>query len=153
MDRAQLLHASRIASAFIAIVALALCVLWIGSYSRAIVLQGEIPKGHGFSLRSRNGSMQFVRSSTLPAKWYVGPDGVPGVLMVSSTDRRQICFVADPAITIVRTPHWLMVLLCMTPTAFVGLPQQLPFRFSLRTLLIATTLVAIVLGAAVWALR
>jgi hypothetical protein len=47
----------------------------------------------------------------------------------------------------VRAPYWLMALLTMT----IGVAPWL--RFSLRTLLIATTLVALVLGAIVYAER
>src|SRR5262249_19489271 len=50
------------------------------------------------------------------------------------------------------TPHWLVALfLC----AFAGAPwiSILRFRFSLRTLLIATALAAIVLWLVVWAAR
>jgi hypothetical protein len=49
-------------------------------------------------------------------------------------------------------PHWSLVLLA---AMFVVVPW-LPWwskRFSLRTMLIATTLVALVLGAIVWAIR
>ncbi len=48
-------------------------------------------------------------------------------------------------------PHWIVALVA----ALVGaLPWALKIRrFSLRTLLIATTLVAVVLGLAVWASR
>jgi hypothetical protein len=44
-------------------------------------------------------------------------------------------------------PHWFPVLLFAT---FAAIPWLVPRRFSLRTLLIATTLVAAVLGLAVW---
>ncbi len=46
-------------------------------------------------------------------------------------------------------PHWFLLVTC-------GVASVIPwisYRFSLRTLLIATTLVAIVLGLAVWAAR
>jgi hypothetical protein len=49
-------------------------------------------------------------------------------------------------------PYWFLVL---AATTFAGIPW-LPWwssRFSLRTLLIATTLVAVVLGVIVWATR
>ena len=47
-------------------------------------------------------------------------------------------------------PHWFLVLLS---AAFAAVPwiRQLKWHFSLRTLLIATTLVAVVLGLIVWA--
>jgi hypothetical protein len=49
-------------------------------------------------------------------------------------------------------PHWFLVLLA---TTFATLPwiRYFEWRFSLRTLLIATTLVAVVLGLIVWAVR
>jgi hypothetical protein len=46
-------------------------------------------------------------------------------------------------------PHWFPVTIL---TAFAIAPW-VPWRFSLRTLLIATTLVAVVLGLIVWAVR
>ncbi len=53
------------------------------------------------------------------------------------------------ASTTISFPYWFPVLIS---TAFAALPW-LPWRFSLRTLLIATTLVAVVLGAIVWSVR
>ena len=46
-------------------------------------------------------------------------------------------------------PHWFLVML----TALVAGVSWLPWRFSLRTLLIATTLVAVGLGLAIYANR
>jgi hypothetical protein len=49
-------------------------------------------------------------------------------------------------------PYWLPTVLI---AALAAMPwvRQLRWRFSLRTLLIATTLVAVVLGAIVWTVR
>jgi hypothetical protein len=49
--------------------------------------------------------------------------------------------------------HWIMVLVTGTLAAMLGLRRPYRLRFSLRTLLIAMTLVAVVLGLAVWAAR
>ena len=49
-----------------------------------------------------------------------------------------------------RIPHWLLVLAAVTVATT---PCVWPKRFSLRALLIATTLLAVVLGLAVWATR
>ena len=46
-------------------------------------------------------------------------------------------------------PQWLPVLLLSALGTLAAVPS-IRWRFSLRTLLIATTLVAIVLGAVVW---
>ena len=52
----------------------------------------------------------------------------------------------------ISTPLWFLVVISATPAAIPWLPS-LPNRFSLRTLLIATTLVAVGLGLVVWAIR
>jgi hypothetical protein len=49
----------------------------------------------------------------------------------------------------ITTPHWFVVALLAASTAI----PWLRWRFSLRTLLIAMTLVAVVLGLVVWASR
>jgi hypothetical protein len=49
-------------------------------------------------------------------------------------------------------PHWFLVLLSAT-IASAPWVRQLKWRFSLRTLLIAMTLVAVLLGAVVWAVK
>jgi hypothetical protein len=46
-------------------------------------------------------------------------------------------------------PHWAVAILAL----MIGAGSWLPWRFSLRSLLIATTLVALLLGAVVYALR
>jgi hypothetical protein len=48
-------------------------------------------------------------------------------------------------------PHWLLVLLTGASSVFVGMRRPYRFNFSLRTLLIATTLVAVILGLVVYA--
>jgi hypothetical protein len=51
--------------------------------------------------------------------------------------------------TVIQLPYWFLTLLF---AATAGLPG-IRWRFTLRTLLIATTLVAVVLGLIVWATR
>jgi hypothetical protein len=55
-------------------------------------------------------------------------------------------------ISLLFLPYWPVVLLAST-LAVLGVLPWLRWRFSLRTLLIATTLVALVLGAIVYAVR
>jgi hypothetical protein len=63
----------------------------------------------------------------------------------------SFALIANAAITLIRFPIWVLVLL----VAAIGTTSWLRFfcRFSLRTLLIATTLVAVVLGLIVWSIR
>jgi hypothetical protein len=48
-------------------------------------------------------------------------------------------------------PHWFVVSITVALSAAILLRQ--PYRFSLRTLLFVTTLVAVVLGLIVWVRR
>jgi len=50
--------------------------------------------------------------------------------------------------TVLTLPHWLMALLSASLASVPWISQ----RFSLRTLLIATTLIAVVLGLVVWSM-
>jgi hypothetical protein len=61
-------------------------------------------------------------------------------------------FFISPKITAYAIPHWFFVLLFTTLAAALWI-HKLDWRFSLRTLLIATTLVAVVLGTIVWMSR
>jgi hypothetical protein len=61
----------------------------------------------------------------------------------------SFALITNAAVTAFRFPIWLLVLL----VAAIGTAPWLPYRFSLRTLLIATTLVAVVLGVIVAVLR
>ena len=57
-----------------------------------------------------------------------------------------------PGLLAVGMPHWFPLLILI---AFATMPwvRYVGWRFSLRTLLIATTIIAVVLGLIVWAAR
>jgi hypothetical protein len=59
-------------------------------------------------------------------------------------------FVPGAEGTIV-VPYWFLLLVCIGLAAVLWLPW-LPWKFSLRTLLIASTVLAVVLGLVVWSL-
>jgi hypothetical protein len=61
----------------------------------------------------------------------------------------SFALTANASFTSFRFPIWVLVLL----VAAIGAVPWLRWRFSLRTLLLATTLVAVVLGLTVWAMR
>lgn len=58
-------------------------------------------------------------------------------------------FVSNRFNTEVTFPHWFLATLC----AILAPASCLPWRFTVRTLLIATTLVALALGLIVWTLH
>jgi hypothetical protein len=83
------------------------------------------------------------------AKWYVISRPLQPVDFVPENER---CFEVhrhEFGGYFVAIPYWFPVIIFATLAAL----PWLPWRFSLRTLLIATTLVAIVLGLVVWAVR
>jgi hypothetical protein len=54
-------------------------------------------------------------------------------------------------LSVVTAPHWFLMSIFGTLAVLLWLAQL--HRFSLRTLLIATTLIAVVLGLVVWSMR
>jgi hypothetical protein len=129
-----------------------LIVSWLASYSRGFGLYGNW-KNHAFVFESMKGEFYFA---------YFNPDQPePDSLNIAYAPlsplqrilQARTCWLrwqkASPpsnAITLwIR--HWLVLLLSLNA---LGTPW-IRWRFSLRTLLIATTLVAMVLGAIVYA--
>jgi FtsH-binding integral membrane protein len=77
-------------------------------------------------------------------------DDIPSRIKSAPTSRWG--FSSGPFATFLIFPHWFPVLFFATLVAVPWI-RQTPKRFSLRTLLIATTLIAMVLGLVVWATR
>ncbi len=102
-----------------------LVVLWVQNYSSASRIPQRLGTGPAFELRSFRGSIDILR-------W---PAFMPGAWRRTPSIRLQI---PNPVVA-------------MTLAA-AAMSPWIPWsrRFSLRTLLIATTLVAVVLGLIVW---
>jgi hypothetical protein len=140
--------------------AVLLIVLWVRSYRHGH-LEGYFRALPGMCCRSING---FVVAMRLPAQTETETETPRKniVLTFSSPEPVDIGttntwsgFIFDWHTTgfwWVQMPYWFLVI---TPALFAALPwaRQLRWRFSLRTLLIATTLVAVVLGLIVWAVK
>jgi hypothetical protein len=129
-----------------------LCVLWVRSANhRMDVVTGKLLANRGFIFGSIYGEVEFewmdrVRSPTL--KWerrsmvmnlLKEPCYFPPVV---ATFRREVV----PGFIRLSFPHWFLVLLSV---CLGGIPW-IRWRFSLRTLLIIITLVAVVLGTIEW---
>jgi hypothetical protein len=124
-----------------------LIVLWVRSYTiRNDELSYVDSSNRGWHFASLRGGMLFCMANYSPAK--------PGAWrMYTAWERELLGFgaFATNTSTSFGTPYWFPVL---TSIAFASLPWiHWSKRFSLRTLLIATTLVALVLGLAVYAAR
>jgi hypothetical protein len=127
-----------------------LIALWVRSYESAIVLNEGITKTHALTLISQRGfcgAVLFDPTVYASPKWgliTVSPQtwGSPSWdFAIHSKSDRYVQVMA---------PWWFVVL---SVAIMSIIAPQLKWRFSLRTLLIATTLVAVVLGLVVYAAR
>jgi hypothetical protein len=145
-------------SVFFALVAVAFVVLWVRSYGGTELYSHD--DGTLTTIGSTNGYIYFIRISrrfpagmtgnlpydwkrrtgTLPHGWRYGSGAVspsPPRFEWSNTATKSKLTV----------PYWFIV----SAVAAMAYAPWISRRFSLRTMLIATTLVAVVLGLAVWA--
>jgi hypothetical protein len=159
MDLPKLTRCLRIAASVIfAVVTVALCVLWVRSYwwvehilwnSKAESLCLSIYPGQ-VSIERRNDAV------LMPLGWSYVAFSILGDDSTSDDEHRTIFgfgwHTEDDSI-IAYVPFWFPALTCTLFGWFVIAPSTPVKRFSLRTLLIATTLVAVVLGLGVWLSR
>ena len=136
------------------IVCVLLVVLWVRSCWRADFCHGTLFQWRAFRIGSHFGGVElaFVPLGSM------NPD-LPRIYSSEYDINDHDSLTKDltwgfrwsniESFTIVRAPDWLFVVMCSLAAAL----PWLPWRFSLRTLLIATTLVAVVLGLIVYAAR
>jgi hypothetical protein len=127
-----------------------LIVLWVRSYQTIDHLNGHLP---GITNISSSSAWGRVTIRTLASQWTMSFHWM--VLDENSFGKRPKeprswfnCYLT-PVGSGLEVPHGFLVLLAIT----VGTLPWLNWRFRLHTLLIATTLVAVVLGLAVYASR
>ena len=151
MNRPQFIRRLRIAaSVFFALMTVALCVLWVRSYWRSDVVARSVAGGSYMEIKSICGGIRASRQSAghdLPSFWGYR-SSVLGERYWPST---RISWGSRGSVGRIHFPHWLPVIVTMLIATLCWKPIER--RFSLRTLLIATTLVAVALGLGVWASR
>ena len=122
------------------VVAVLLCVLWVRSYSYC-----DIYASSGHNIAFLRGS--FCLDSTIQyGATGTGGSFLSGTFSPASSPAHlpaESCTIASTAFSI------RLVVLLVASVAAAAL-SWLPHRFSLRTLLIVTTLIAVVLGLIVW---
>jgi hypothetical protein len=135
------------------ITCLLLIVLWVRSYPKTDTLSRYGSNRNVWQFRSYSGtvSVNYVKVPSLvldPSEvgWEYWRLEVRDGLTENMFDWT---FLANPKRIRIRIPNLLLIFLS---AALASLPW-IRWRFSLRTLLIATTLVAVVLGMIVWAAK
>jgi hypothetical protein len=132
------------------VIAVLLIVLWVRSYWWYDLIMEGISDTRGITGSSWEGELSLswapIEQSIGEFHWATEAEGVssPTKVLGFSIDVRSF---GDWEVTV---QHWLVILV-IGIVAVVPWIRQLNWRFSLRTLLIATTLLAVVLGFAVWA--
>ena len=126
------------------VVAVLLIVLWVRSYWRGDYFEHFDSGGDGTSLGSIRGVVYLTQ--TVDIAHGATPRWGWGNYEVDYNIPSPWSFEVDLSKPAFAAPHWLIAVLC---TLFAGATWIR--RFTLRTLLIATTLLAVVLGLAVWA--
>ena len=133
--------------------AVLIVVLWVRSYWWMDAVVGQ--RGRQAFIVDSLGGVVLARTYPIPVsvppKWHWGVSEFPIDESPMIATQRQIRNDAtagfavlewQPATYGVLVPYWFLVVLFAAPLITVWLP----FRFTLRTLLIATALIAIVLG-------
>jgi hypothetical protein len=126
--------------------------LWVRSYTKNDrITLGFVP-GPGYIFDSINGELSVARSKTIAGGMSQGWSAWTYPSDPSEYPRAWHPYPSTEILGFrfgkffVAMPHWFPAAAAVTVAAV----PWLRWRFSLRTLLIATTLVAVVLGLAVW---
>ena len=133
------------------IVAVLLVVLWVRSYSRRDIL--TLAAKMQTVVSSLGGTISVNRFSSLPSSgwnWDTTPTSEIDFRIAAVITARRWSYTAIPSVTAIRFPSWFGAVVLILIAALPWFPL---IRFSLRTLLIATTLVAVGLGLIVWLTR
>jgi hypothetical protein len=136
------------------VVAVLIGLLWVRSYSWWDNVEWPAMHTHSVYLVSLQGRFGVGVGSVDPqfvVSGFTSDEITDAVEMLPAFHNSPPSFsfdVAGDRLDIV-FPHWFGVIFC----GALSVVPWLPYRFSLRTLLIATTLVAVALGLIVWAGR
>ena len=127
--------------------AVLLVVLWVRSYWVSVFIGGPIAYTD-FIVESMGGILHLAISPSgeyATFEFASGPASIPPFVPGHHFD----CGHNPNQGWYLQMPHWCLAVLSL---ALASMPW-LRWRFSLRTLLIATTLVALLVGMIVWAIR
>jgi hypothetical protein len=149
MDRPRLIRGLKITvSAVFGVLCVLLILLWVRSYSVSDRI--HVPRFGSQTLTSVRGTFSVSLGSETFQGWGWEWKSTPVELMMPvGGPGRSWSYHSDQLHAYLVFPHRFVVLVF---AVLAALPW-LHWRFSLRTLLIATTLIAVVLGAVMWSMR
>jgi hypothetical protein len=139
------------------IAAALLIVLWVRGHFDADYVKFGRPKSGTFDLISSEGEIWLYWNGDLADYTVEFRTIEPGV-GVELPETSELGFAFDKDFSIsspywyVASPNWFLALAC-SALGVAPWIRQLRWRFSLRTQLIAMTLIAVILGLAVWRLK
>ncbi len=157
MDRLRLIRGLRIAVTTVCGIACALlAVMWARSYHSEDRASGHISGSYGVQLYSSRGWMVCSRNTAVdatqhyPWKMDVGKEH----WLHPADDRLKFAnplhFLRGASFASITAPHWVLIGLS---GAVALVTSTVRLKFSLRTLLIVTTAIAVLLGVVVWESR
>jgi hypothetical protein len=126
-------------------------VLWVRSLYTNDRMSGPLP-GSGFAIVSRSGGMGIgIWRREVDEGWSLHTSP-PQKVDLPYTNLAFAEYMVDADMYRVRLWYWCLILISVVLVTAPWI-RRIEWRFSLRTLLIATTLVAVGLGLVVWSLR
>jgi hypothetical protein len=128
---------------FWSIACVLLIALWMRSYWCCYTVIVPLSSNHGVVAQQSHVGILFLRCVTDPGQAWsiVTSDYAELEAYIPSATILGFCLYGDRGI---KLPFWFLISICASISALFFFKRQ--WRFTLRTLLIATTLVAMVLG-------
>jgi len=141
-------------SLFFALLTVALCVLWVRSYSHRDQFNVRFWPTGVIEIASTQGWLEFwLGNATIDWRKRLNTYTLSEWEIVRQIDQRGLSRGTTVGRPIhIAIPHWGAIAIA-AGVAILPWCRRASVRFSLRTLLIATTLVAVLLGLFVWAAR
>jgi hypothetical protein len=143
------------------VVAVLLCVMWVRSYWWADAFHFPITGKHLLGVGSAQGGMTAIKSEFVPgyykSRWQLDHESTadPSIAEVYQPKNRPgyygalgLGIIDSAPFFVVCIPYWLLLSAAIAVATAPWLPWSK--RFSLRTLLIAITIIGLMLGTIVW---